>query len=120
MIVFDHMNKALKCAWINRFTNDNKGALKIIPDNTTAHLGGFSFLLQCNYKVKDLDVKNVPLFYERVLKYWEEVTCLAGKTNPNPNETFIWNKKDIKTNNKTLFFSSVVPQKNLQNYRSNK
>ena len=67
MIVFDfdHMNKALKCAWINRFTNDNKGALKIIPDNTTAHLGGFFFLFQSNYKVKDLDVKNVPLFLRK-------------------------------------------------------
>ena len=104
MIDFDHMNKALKCAWINRFTNGNKGAWKIIPDNTTAHLGGFSFLLQCNYKVKDLDVKNVPLFYERVLKYWEEVTCLAGKADLNPNETFIWNNRHIKINNKTLFF----------------
>ena len=35
MIDFDHMNKALKCAWINRFTNDNKGAWKIIPSATT-------------------------------------------------------------------------------------
>ena len=69
MIDFDHMNKALKCVWINRFTNGDKGPWKIILDNTTAHLGGFSFLLQCNYKVKDLDVKNVPHFYERVLKY---------------------------------------------------
>ena len=49
---------------------------------------------------------NVPLFYERVLKYWEEVTCLAGKTDLNPNETFIWNnrQKHIKINNKALFF----------------
>ena len=28
MIDFDHMNKALKFAWINRFTNGNKGAWK--------------------------------------------------------------------------------------------
>ena len=34
-------------------------------------------------------MKNVPHFYERVLKYWEEVTCLAGKADLNPNETFI-------------------------------
>ena len=104
MIDLDHMNKALKCAWINRFINGNKGAWKVIPDNTTAHLGGFSFLLQCNYKVKDLDVKNVPLFYERVLKYWEEVTCLAGKADLNPNETFIWNNKHIKSTIKLCFF----------------
>ena len=90
---FDHTNKAIKCAWIKRFTNDSKGAWKIIPDNITAHLGGFFFLLQCNYKVKDLDVKNVLLFNERVLKYWEEYTCLAGKTDLNPNEAFSWNNK---------------------------
>ena len=34
MIDVDHMYKAPKCAWINRFTNGNNGAWKIIPDNT--------------------------------------------------------------------------------------
>ena len=32
------------------------------------------------------------------------VTCLAGKADLNPNETFIWNNKHTKINNKTLFF----------------
>ena len=98
------MNKALKCAWINRFTNGNKGAWKIIPDNTTAHLGSFSFLLQCNYKVKDLDVKNVPHFYERVLKYWEEDTCLAGKADLNPNEHSSGTTNTLKSTIKLCFF----------------
>jgi len=43
MIDFEHMNKALKCAGINRLINGNKGAWKIIPDNTTAHLGRLLF-----------------------------------------------------------------------------
>ena len=39
MIVFEHMNKALKCVWINRLTNENRGAWKLIPDDATVHLG---------------------------------------------------------------------------------
>ena len=77
MIDFEHMNKALKCVWINRFTNENRGAWKLITDDATVHLGGFSFLLQCNYRVKELDLKNVPTFYVRLLEFWEKVTHLA-------------------------------------------
>ena len=39
MIVFKHMNKALKCVWINRLTNEKRGAWKLIPDDATVHLG---------------------------------------------------------------------------------
>ena len=39
MIVFEHVNKALKCVWINRLTNKNRGAWKLIPDDATVHLG---------------------------------------------------------------------------------
>ena len=106
MIDFEHMNKALKCVWINRFTNKNRGAWKLIPDDATVHLGGFSFLLQCNYRVKELDLKNVPPFYVRLLEFWEEVTHLAGKSDLNPNETIIWNNKHIKINNTSVFFPS--------------
>ena len=38
MIDFEHMNKALKCVWINRFTNENRGAWKLIPDDATVNL----------------------------------------------------------------------------------
>ena len=36
-IVFEHMNKALKCVWIYRLTNENRE--KLIPDDATVYLG---------------------------------------------------------------------------------
>ena len=58
---------------------------------------------QCNYRFKELDLKNVPPFYVRLLKFWEEVTHLAGKSDLSPNETIIWNNKHIKINKISVF-----------------
>ena len=60
-------------------------------------------MLQCNYRFKELDLKNVPPFYVRLLEFWE-VTHLAGKGDLSPNETIIWNNKHIKINNTSVFF----------------
>ena len=40
MIDFEHLNKALKCVWIKRFTNVNGGAVEINSHDATVHLGG--------------------------------------------------------------------------------
>ena len=60
--------------------------------------------MQCNYRVKKLDLKNGPTSYVRLLEFWEEVTHLAGKSDLSPNETIIWNNKHIKINNTSVFF----------------
>ena len=39
MIVFERVNKALKCVWINRLMNEKRGAWKLIPDDATVYLG---------------------------------------------------------------------------------
>ena len=60
-------------------------------------------MLQCNYRDKEIDLKNVPPFYVRLLEFWE-VTHLAGKGHLSPSETIIWNNKHIKINNTSVFF----------------
>ena len=74
MLEFGSMNKALKHAWIERFDKDNKASWKIVPNETTSHLGEFSFLLSCNYKFKETETTQLPKFYQNILKFWEEVT----------------------------------------------
>ena len=54
MIQFESMNKTLKASWVKRFNYDTNSPWKIIPNYITYHLGGFKFLLACNYKTKEL------------------------------------------------------------------
>ena len=106
MIDFTLMNKALKSIWIKRFHLSENSAWTVIPNEATSHLGGLTFLSTCNCNSKDLNIKELPLFYERMLQYWFEFKDLQSNKMSCTNKTTIWNNQDIKIDNKTIFFRS--------------
>ena len=79
-------------------------AWTVIPNEATSHLGGLTFLSTCNCNSKDLNIKELPLFYERMLQYWFEFKDLQSNKMSCTNKTTIWNNQDIKIDNKTIFF----------------
>ena len=88
-----------KCVRIKPFRLNENSAWTVIPNEATSHLGGFSFLSKCNCSRKDINIKELPLFYIRTLQYWFEFN-----TKPCTRNTIIWNNKDIKIDNITIFF----------------
>ena len=52
----------------------------------------------------DLNIKELPLFYERMLQYWFEFKDLQSDKTLYTKKTTIWNNQDIKIDNKTIFF----------------
>ena len=75
-------------------------AWTVIPNEATSHLEGLTTLSTCNCNSKDLNIKELPLFYERMLQYWFEFKDLqSNKTS----YTTIWNNQDIKIDSKTIF-----------------
>ena len=98
---FSWMNKALKCIWIKRFRLNENSAWTVIPNKATLYLGGFSFLSNCYCSSKDISIKKLPLFYIRTLQYWFEFKDMQ---EPGIKNTIIWNDKDIKIDNNTIFF----------------
>ena len=74
----------------------------------TSHLGGLTFLLTCNCNSMDLNIKELPLFYERMLQYCFEsgfeFKDLQSDKTLYTKKTTIWNNQDIKIDNKTIFF----------------
>ena len=78
MIDFKLMNKALKSIWIKRFHLSENSAWTVILNEATAHLVGLTFLLTCNCNSMDLNIKELPLFYERMLQYWFEFKDLQS------------------------------------------
>ena len=78
MIDFKLMNKALKSIWIKRFHLSENSAWTVIPKEATSHLRGLTFLSTCNCNSKDLNIKKLPLFYDRMLQYWFEFKDLQS------------------------------------------
>ena len=113
MIAFLFMNKALKSTWAARFLDEKQAPWKIIPNFWTAHLGGFTFLLSCNYKSKELPFGELPFFY--ILQYWEEMKHITvTKDTPTFNEVIIWNNSNIKVHGKTVNYLSAPLHKNMK------
>ena len=79
MMDFEIMEKALKIAWINRIKDDCDASWKIIPEQALIQYGGLSFLTNCDYDSKLLDLKNLPTFYHFVLRYWQDYKLLMPK-----------------------------------------
>ena len=105
MIDFTLMNKALKSIWIKRFHLSKNPAWTVIPNEATSHLGGLTFLSTCNCNSKDLNIKELPLFYERMLQYWFEFKDVENNNKMLcTKKTIVWNNRDIKIDNKTIFF----------------
>ena len=67
------------------------------------HLGGLTFLSTCNCNSKDLDIKELPLFYEKMLQYWFELKYVQNDKMPCTKKTIIWNTQDIRIDNKMIF-----------------
>ena len=104
MIDFTLMNKALKSIWIKRLHLSENSAWTVIPNEATLHLGGLTFLSTCNCNSNDLNIKELPLFYERMLQYWFEFKNVQNNKMPCTKKTIIWNNQDIKIDNKMIFF----------------
>ena len=75
----------------------------------TRHLGGFKFLLSCNYKMKELTLNNIPSFYIEILKSWNMIKNIMGELDQgktDPHDANFWNNSDIKIEGQPFFFTS--------------
>ena len=82
--------------------NENS-AWTVIPNEVTLHLGGLTFLSTRNCNSKDLNIKELPFFYEKMLQYWFEFKDVQNDKTPYTKKTIIWNNQDIKIDNKMIF-----------------
>ena len=97
---FESHIKALRLSWIPRLLDEREGPWISYLKYNLKNYGGF-FLVRCNYDVNDLDL-SVSNFYLEVLKLWAEFRSSFSDVNYCQN--FIWNNKDIRINNKPVFY----------------
>ena len=83
---------------------------KIIPDAALENLGGMSFLSQCNYDVKFLQLNNLPDVYSDILKYWQNMSSAFQKSTSPLNE-IIWKNHKIIIDGKAPFYKSWLEKR---------
>ena len=103
---FEIMEKALKIAWLDRIKDESGASWTIIPEQALTQYGGLSFLTNCDYDLKLLNLKNLPTFYHFVLRYWQDYKLLMpGNRIPSEHE-IIWNNQNILVDKKPIFYKS--------------
>ena len=85
--------------WKWRLLENNSGA-------SFTQYGGLSFLTNCDYHFKLLDLKNLPTFYHFVLRYWQDYKLLMPGNKIPPEHEIIWNNQNNFGWQKPLFYKS--------------
>ena len=94
--------KALRLSWIPRILDERNGAWKSYFSFHLRNYGG-AFLLNCNYDINDLKL-NLTGFYAELLLWWADFRRTFF--DMNYAENIIWNNKDIKIDNKSVFYAN--------------
>ena len=96
--------KALRLSWIPRVLDERVGQWK---SSFVFHLEkyGGSLLLKCNYDVRDLHLR-LNSFYQQLLSWWADFRNAFADINYA--QFVIWNNKDIRIDNKPIFYKKYV------------
>jgi len=97
-IDFEVSNTVFKIKWIQNCIKSNDKLWYYISNQIFSQIGGIQFLLKCNFDINKVPIK-LSNFHRQALLSW----MLAYKHNFSPHRCLIWNDKDIKYKNKTLF-----------------
>ena len=91
MIDFTLFDKALKICWVRRLCSEGNQLWKLIPLQYLSNVGG-TFLFQCNYDVKHLNLnQKLPTFYKDIILHWQELHNTVPETKEDVLDQIVWN-----------------------------
>ena len=102
MVNFADAEKSLKTAWVNRYSSSDGHHWCALLDSHLEKFGG-SFLFQCNYDLKFLDLEGLPLFYRNILTVWQSLHSKVPLSANEIKEEILWNNCFINIGRKTVF-----------------
>ena len=89
-----------KIMWLKRYLTDNNSIWALVAKTFFSVYGVLELLARCNYDVKRL-ANTIPLYYKKMLEYWDEIRI---KTSVND---FIWNSRNITVDNAMVFYRQM-------------
>ena len=107
MVNFADIEKSLKAAWVSRYCSSDGHHWCALLDSHLEKFGG-SFLFQCNYDLKFLNLEGLPLFYRNNLTVWQILHSKVPLSVNEIKEEILWNNRFIKIGGKTVFYKAWV------------
>ena len=106
MINFTLFDKALKICWVRRLCSEGNQLWKLIPLRYLSNVGG-TFLFQCNYDVKHLNLNpKLPTFYRDIVSHWQKLNNAVPETKKDVLDQIVWNNRFVKINKASIYFRS--------------
>ena len=94
--------KALQLSWIKRLLDDNFHPWKVIPTYIFTKISPLgSNIFYPNFML-DIDVKNIPDFYQNILNFWTEFSHASPLTASSVLSECVWNNRHITIGNKVI------------------
>jgi len=87
MVNFSDVVKSLNIAWVNRYCKAPDRQWCALLDSMLHKVGG-AFIFQCNYELKLLDLKDLPVFHKNVSAVWQDLGPEILSTQKKSNKKF--------------------------------
>ena len=116
MVNFHDVERSLKAAWVRRICNAACSTWSALVMSKISKFGG-TLLFQCNFDTKLLELKDLPVFYKKMLTTWQELYSKTPHLAEEYRQEIIWNNRFIRIDGKSFFFKVMVRQRNFKSSR---
>ncbi|CAH3173730.1 unnamed protein product, partial [Porites lobata] len=103
MVDLECMVKSLRLAWLKRIFSGTNGTWKSYLQHIMGSVGGL-FFFNCNYDISDYTIPSQ--FYRELLLWWSQFRETFA--SEEDWKTIIWNNKEIKVENKPVYYKHYV------------
>ena len=103
MVDLECMVKSLRLAWLKRIFSGTNGTWKSYLQHILSSVGGL-FFFNCNYNISDYTIPSQ--FYRELLLWWSQFRETFA--TEEDWKTIIWNNKEIKVENKPVYYKHYV------------
>ena len=103
MVDLECMVKSLRLAWLKCIFSGTNGTWKSYLQHILSSVGGL-FFFNCNYNISDYTITSQ--FYQERLLWWSQFRETFA--TEEDWKTIIWNNKEIKVENKPVYYKHYV------------
>ena len=103
MVDLECIAESLRLAWLKRILSGTNGTWRSYLQHILSSVGGL-FFFNCNYNISDYTIPSQ--FYQELLLWWSQFRETFA--TEEDWKTIIWNNKEIKVENKPVYYKHYV------------
>ena len=101
---------SLQWSWVKRLYDDKFHECKPIPVHLIKSTFGINFKFHSNLNLEDSKILTFPSFYKQLFRNWRKYLSSSVNSPSSILSQPIWYNKNIKINNKPIYFEEFAKQ----------